>query len=114
MRTRRSLTVLLFLATLTFSNAQEIPVDYKLGENYSDRYKYSTVLAIDRSAKEQTVLVRTYYGGMPLRPKGHFIEVYDTELNLVADYNYKYAGKHMVDGFVKNGQLYLLELVYRS
>ncbi|WP_289060086.1 hypothetical protein [uncultured Zobellia sp.] len=112
MRTRKSLTALLFLAALTFTNAQEIPVDYKLGENYSDRYKYSTVLTIDRSAQEQTVLVRTYYGGMPLRPKGHFIEVYDAELNLVADHNYKYAGRHMVDGFVKNGQLYLLELVY--
>ncbi|CAM4164035.1 hypothetical protein ZORO111903_04500 [Zobellia roscoffensis] len=114
MRTRKGLTALLFLATLTLSTAQEIPVEYKLGENYSDRYKYSTVLSIDRSTQEQTVLVRTYYGGMPLRPKGHFIEVYDAELNLVTDFNYKYAGRHMVDGFVKNGQLYLLELVYSN
>jgi len=49
---------------------------------------------------------------MPLRPKGHFIELYDADLNLVEDYNNKYAGQYMVDGFIKNGQLYLLELKY--
>ncbi|MBC6997420.1 hypothetical protein [Cytophaga sp. FL35] len=92
--------------------AQDIPVDYQLGENYSDRYKYSTVLSIESSVKGETVLVRTYYGGFPLRPKGHFIEIYDGDLNLVSDFNYKHAGEHMVDGFVKNGQLYLLELAY--
>ena len=106
------LTVLLYVTTATLCLAQEIPINYTLGENYSDRYKYSTLLATDTSAENETVFVRTYYGGYPLRPKGHFIEVYDTDLNLLRDYNYKYAGEHMVDGFVKNGQLYLLELIY--
>lgn len=92
--------------------AQDIPVNYNLGENYSDRYKYSTVLSIDSSTEGETVLVRTYYGGFPLRPKGYFIEIYDADLNLKADFNYKHSGDHMVDGFVKNGQLYLLELSY--
>ena len=112
MNIRKGLAALLFIAAITLSKAQEIPVKYSLGENYSDRYKYSTVLSIDSSAKDETVLVRTYYGGFPLHPKGHFIEIYDAGLNLINDYNYKYAGAHMVDGFVKNGQLYLLELVY--
>ena len=89
-----------------------MPISYELGESYSDRYKYSTVLSISSDSEEQTVLVRTYYGGLPLRPKGHFIEVYDAKMNLVQDFNYKYAGRHMVEGFVRNGQLYLLELVY--
>ena len=100
------------LAAISLSSAQDIPIEYSLGENYSDRYKYSTLLSIESSAQDETLLVRTYYGGFPLRPKGHFIEIYDTDLNLVRDYNYKYAGDHMVDGFVKNGQLYLLELRY--
>lgn len=112
MKTRKGLAALLFFAALTFSKAQEIPVNYSLGENYSDRYKYSTVLSIESAANGETVLVRTYYGGFPLRAKGHFIEIYDEKLNLINDYNYKYAAEHMVDGFVKNGQLYLLELVY--
>ena len=112
MKLRRSLTLMLFLAVFSIGKAQDMPISYELGENYSDRYKFSTVLSINSDAKEQTVLVRTYYGGMPLRPKGHFVEVYDAEMNLIQDYNYKYAGRHMVEGFVRNGQLYLLELIY--
>ncbi len=112
MKTSQGLAALLFLTVLSICSAQDISVEYSLGENYSDRYKYSTLLTSDRSAEGETVLVRTYYGGYPLRPKGHFIEIYDADLDLVRDYNYKYAGEHMVDGFVKNGQLYLLELVY--
>ena len=104
--------LLLFLAALSFVKAQEIPVKYSLGENYSDRYKFSTMLSIDADDTNHTVIVRTYYGGMPLRPKGHFIELYDADLNLIEDYNNKYAGQYMVDGFIKNGQLYLLELKY--
>ncbi len=112
MKTRKSLALLLVLAVLPLLKAQDIPVNYSLGENNSDRYKFSTVLSIDKASSGETVLVRTYYGGFPLRPKGHFIEIYDTDMTLKSDYNYKYAGTHMVDGFVKNGQLYLLELVY--
>ncbi len=112
MKLQKKLVLLLFLTAFTLSKAQEIPVKYDLGENYSDRYKFSTVLSISPASNDGTVLVRTYFGGMPLRPKGHFIEVYDKDMNLVVDYNYKYAGYHMVDGFVRNGQLYLLELIY--
>ncbi len=112
MKTPYGLAALFILAALSFSKAQEIPIHYSLGNNYSDRYKYSTLLSIESSEQGETVLVRTYYGGFPLRPKGHFIEMYDADLNLVRDYNYKYAGDHMIDGFVKNGQLYLLELAY--
>lgn len=112
MKTTIGLVAFLLMAITQISIAQDIPVQHELGENYSDRYKYSTVLSIENSPQKETVLVRTYYGGYPLHPKGHFIEIYDSGLNLVRDFNYKYAGKHMVDGFVKNGQLYLLELVY--
>lgn len=112
MMCKRSLYVLLFLCSFSVAKAQEIPVSYSLGENYSDRYKYSTILSIDNDQKGQTVIVRKYYSGVVLRAKGHFIEIYDAELNLVSDYNYKYSAMHMVDGFIRNGQLYLLELKY--
>ncbi len=112
--TCKSLILGLFLIFFTFAKAQDIPVNYKLGDKNSDRYKYSTVLSISGSDDNHTVIVRTYYGGMPLRPKGHFVEMYDADLNLVEDYNNKYAGQYMVDGFIKNGQLYLLELKYNE
>jgi hypothetical protein len=105
---------LLFFAALSFIKAQEIPLNYSLGENYSDRYKYSTMLSINADHTDKTVIVRTYYGGMPLHPKGHFIELYDADLNLIEDYNNKYPGQYMVDGFIRNGQLYLLELKYND
>lgn len=108
------MSLLLFLAVFSFVKAQEISVNYSLGENYSDRYKYSTVLSISADNSDNMVIVRTYFGGMPLRPKGHFIELYDTDMNLVEEYNNKYAGQHMVDGFIKNGQLSLLELLYNK
>lgn len=108
------IAALFFLTALTCCPAQDIPVTYKLSQDYSDRYKYSTVLTIDSSRQGETVLVRTYYGGYPLHSKGHFIEIYDADLNLVRDYNYKYAGDPMVDGFINNGQLYLLELLYNT
>lgn len=114
MNTRKSLFLLLFLAAFSFVKAQDIAVNYSLGENYSDRYKYSTVLSINGSDNNHTVIVRTYFGGMPLRAKGHFVEMYDADMNLVEEYNNKYAGQYMVDGFIKNGQLYLLELKYNE
>ncbi len=114
MNTLKCLFLLLFVSAFSFLKAQDIAVNYSLGETYSDRYKYSTVLSISGSANNETVIVRTYYGGMPLRPKGHFIEKYDAKMNLVEDYNNKYAGQYMVDGFINKGQLYLLELKYND
>ena len=108
----KSIATCIFLLVFCFGNAQDMPVDYVLGQKNSDRHKYSTVLNISGAENGKTVLVRTYYGGYPLGPKGHFIELYDKDLNLIDDYNNKYAGQYMVDGFVKNGQLYLLELLY--
>jgi len=112
MQVRKIFFTLLFMGAVTLGKAQEPSVKYTLGSDYSDRYKYSTILSINSSDSDQTVIVRTYYGGMPLRPKGHLVEMYDADLNLVAEYNNRYAGQHMVDGFIKNGQLYLLELKY--
>ncbi|WP_298474735.1 hypothetical protein [uncultured Maribacter sp.] len=110
----RNIFVLLCICSFSLLKAQELPVNYSLGENYNDRYKYSTILSIDDDQKGQTVIVRKYYGGVLLRAKGHYIEMYDADLNLIQDYNYKYSAMHMVDGFIRNGQLYLLELKYNN
>ncbi|MGF1558886.1 MAG: hypothetical protein ACFCUL_07340 [Flavobacteriaceae bacterium] len=112
MKTTKTIVACLILAATALGRAQDMPVAYNLGEPYADRHKFSTILALDRSKTGETVLVRTYYGGMPLRAKGHFIEIYNADLTLKTEYNYKYAGDNMIDGFVKNGQLYLLELIY--
>lgn len=99
-----------FYAVLSFG--QKMPVDYSFGEKYDDRYKYSNLLTIDEDGKGGSVLVRSYYSGMILKPKGYFIELYNKDLELTADYNYKLKGKDFINGFIKNGQLYLLFLEY--
>ena len=59
-----------------------------------------------------SILVRAYYTGIILKPKGYFIERYDENMQLISEYNYKLKGSDFVNGYVKNGQLYLLFLKY--
>ena len=107
---------LLILACCTFAcltvYGQDLPVDYSLGEKYNDRYKYSNLMTIADDGSGGSILVRAYYTGIILKPKGYFIERYDENMQLISEYNYKLKGSDFVNGYVKNGQLYLLFLKY--
>jgi hypothetical protein len=103
------------LATLLMSflvQAQEMPVEYRFGEKYNDRYKYSNLVTFSEAASGNKLLVRAYYTGLILHPKGYFIERYNEQLELLDEFNYKFNDADLVDGFVANGQLYLLFLKY--
>ncbi|UCD60941.1 MAG: hypothetical protein JSV59_13965 [Flavobacteriaceae bacterium] len=106
--------VFVFLAVLTASliYGQKMPISYDFGEKYDDRYKYSNLVSISQDGKGGTILVRSYYAGMILKPKGYFIEHYNKDLELVSEYNYKLKGLDFIEGYIKNGQLYLLFLDY--
>lgn len=97
---------------LSLSKAQELAVNYNFGEKYSDRYKYSNLLDISEDGMGGSILVRSYYTGIILKPKGYFIEHYNKDLELIAEYNYKLKGFEFINAFVKNGQLNLLLLQY--
>jgi len=112
MSLRKSVFLLIFLVAFVTTKAQEIPIEHTIGEKYNDRYKYSNLLTISDNEKGGTILVRAYYTGMILRPKGYFIETYDKDLQLVSEYNYKLKNANFVDGYVRNGQVYLLFLDY--
>ncbi|MBM1105373.1 hypothetical protein JQC67_04385 [Aurantibacter crassamenti] len=112
MKLRKGIALILLLAIYCVSNAQEIPLEYTFGEKYNDRYKYSNLLTIGDNESGGTLLVRAYYTGMVLRPKGYFIENYDKDLNLVSEFNYKLKNSNFVEGYVRNGQIYLLFLDY--
>ena len=107
---------LLILACCAFAcltvYGQDLPVDYSLGEKYNDRYKYSNLMTIADDGSGGSILVRAYYTGIILKPKGYFIERYDENMQLISEYNYKLKGSDFVNGYVKNGQLYLLFLKY--
>ncbi|MEQ8219445.1 MAG: hypothetical protein RH981_14505 [Arenibacter sp.] len=94
------------------TQAQELPVKYSFGEKYNDRYKYSNLLEISDDEMGGSILVRSYYTGIILKPKGYYIEHYNQDLELVSEYNYKLKGLDFVNAFVKNGQLNILFLDY--
>ncbi len=112
MNLQKSVATLLFLMICCALGAQEIPITHTIGEKYNDRYKYSNLLTISEDGTGGTFLVRSYYTGIVLRPKGYFIEHYDANMQLVNEYNYKLKNANLVDGYVANGQIYLLFLDY--
>jgi hypothetical protein len=102
--------LLVFVCMLV--RAQEMPIAYTFGEKYDDKYKYSNLVSVSDDGQGGFVLVRAYYTGLILTPKGYFIEQYNKDLELVSEYNYKLKGPDFVEGYVQNGQLYLLFLAY--
>lgn len=103
--------VLLFINVLG-AFAQNKSVTYTIGEKFNDKYKYSNMLAMADDGNEGTVIVRAYYTGIILRPKGYFIEHYNKDLELVSEFNYKLKDANFIDAYVRNGQVYLLFLEY--
>ena len=112
----RSFNTFLFLFLVSFLSvtAQETAISYEIGERYNDRYKYSVVLNSMQSPEGNTILVRKYFGGIPLKPKGFFIEVYNPNLELIKEYNYKHQSNTMINAFISNNRLVLLELRYNN
>ncbi len=106
------LSAALFIGALLMVQAQNAPVTYDFGEKLNDRYRYSNLVTIDDDGNGGYVLVRAYYQGLILKPKGYIIEHYNTNLELVSEYNYKLKGLQFVDGFIKNGILNLVFFTY--
>lgn len=110
---KQKIILLCLLLIGVLGTAQEkMPVSYDFGEKFSDRYRYSNLLTISDDGEGGYILVRAYFQGLILKPKGYFIERYNSNLELVSEYNYKLKGLDFVDGFLKNGQLHLLFLNY--
>lgn len=105
------LVLVLFWANLAIFG-QKMPVSYDFGEKLNDRYRYSNLVTIDNDGDGGYVMVRAYFQGLILKPKGYIIEHYNKDLELVSEFNYKLRGLQFVDGFIKNGQLRLIFFNY--
>ena len=97
MNLQKIMHLLFFLVVSCVMTAQDIPLDFAIGEKYNDRYKYSNLLTISADGTGGTFLVRSYYTGLILRPKGYFIEHYDANMQLINEYNYKFKDANLVD-----------------
>ncbi|AWX44685.1 hypothetical protein HME9304_01688 [Flagellimonas maritima] len=111
MMKQRFLMLILFLYWI-MGTTQKMPVSYDFGEKFNDRHRYSNLLTIAEDGEGGYILVRGYFQGIILKPKGYLIERYNSNLELVSEYNYKLKGLDFVEGFLKNGQLNLLFLNY--
>src|SRR5690606_5904611 len=90
----------LALSTL-LGTAQKMPVSYDFGETYNDRYRYSNLMNIEADGNGGYLLVRAYFQGLVLRPKGYLIERYNSDLELIDEYNYKLRDQEFINGFFK-------------
>ena len=95
-----------------FGYAQDMPIAYDFGEKFTDRHRYSNLLTISEDGDGGYILVRSYFQGIILRPKGYLLERYDKDLNLIEEYNYKFRDMQFVDGFIKDGVLRLIFFNY--
>ena len=80
-----------------------MPISYQFGETYKDRFRYSNLATISDDENGGYLLVRKYFQGLVLKPRGYLIERYHKDLNLVEEFNYKLTGKQLIDGFVHQG-----------
>ena len=80
----RNLCLILGVLALWAGSAQEMPLKYQFGEKYKDRYKYSNLLTFTESVSGEKILVRAYYSGLLIRPKGYLIERYNEQLELLS------------------------------
>ncbi|MEM7483945.1 MAG: hypothetical protein AAF348_01935 [Bacteroidota bacterium] len=108
----KQLVVLCLFLVGVLGYAQKMPVSYDFGEKFNDRHRYSNLLTIAEDGEGGYILVRGYFQGMILKPKGYLIERYNSDLELISEYNYKLKGLDFIDGFLTNGQLNLLFLNY--
>ena len=72
---KQLLLLISFVLTGMAVTAQKMPVSYDFGEKYRDRYRYSNLVAMDEDDSGGYILVRAYYQGLILKPKGYLIEI---------------------------------------
>ena len=85
---------------------------YVAGESLSDKYKFSKIKAIADDGHGGVVIARSYYGGVIMSLKGYYIEHYNKELELINEYKYAVDEVEVIDVFIADGYVTVLEVNY--
>ena len=105
--------LLTLMGCITFMGyAQDMPFAYDFGEKFDDRHRYSKLLNITEDGDNGYLLLRSYFQGLILKPKGYLLERYDSDLNLVEEFNYEFRDMQFIDGYINNGRLNLIFFDY--
>jgi hypothetical protein len=109
---RKNLIFILLTIVVWGSQAQDTELKYTISETLKDRHQYSNLLSIAEDGNGGAVVIRSYFSGIVLKPKGYLVEHYNKNLALLSEYNYKLKDANFVEAYIKNGQVYLLFLEY--
>ncbi|MFA7445644.1 MAG: hypothetical protein WCY89_06820 [Flavobacteriaceae bacterium] len=103
---------ILLLTTLllsVFSYAQDIPVKVQKSNVFKDEYKHSSIVLTEDDGNGGVIMVRSYYGGGFSSGAGYYFEHYDSDLNLIKEYEYelsklKFFSHNSAMGVIMSGQ----------
>src|SRR5690606_5869690 len=87
MKQKIFLLTTLLLSVISF--AQDIPVQVKKSKVFKDEYKHSSIVLTEDDGNGGIIMVRSYYGGTFSSGAGYYFEHYDSDLNLIKEYEYE-------------------------
>lgn len=112
------LLVALLLSLISYS--QEIPVQITKSSVFKDEYKHSSIILAEDDGKGGVIIVRDYQGGTFSTGIGYYFEHYDSELNLIKEYEYELSRSKLLNqssvlGLIMNEQtVHIIDFVYEK
>ena len=104
----KKITLLILLIVNTFSFAQNF--NLTKSDIFKDKKKHSFLSFALDDQQGGLVTVRKYLGGFPIkRIKGYYIQHFDSNLTLKAEYTYEVKKNRLENAFIKDGKLNLIE-----
>lgn len=106
----KSKLLYILLILFTFSVTGQIsPIQVTKSSIEKDSKKDTQLMFTADDGNGGFVTARLFYGGIIKSPKGYYIEHYDSNLNVVQEYEYKIDHSSIKSMFVADGQLNLIE-----
>lgn len=117
----KKITLFLFLGLFSLQLlAQEIPHQISKSDVFKDEYKHSSIVLVEEDMDGGVVIVRSYQGGIFSSGAGYYFEHYDSNMNLIKEFEYplKYSEvekQSSVLGLFLNGnEIHIIDFLYNK